>query len=185
MKSFFDTDAWKWIRTLLEVLLIAAIITGFILLVSAVTNVGVAEEWDEHEEEFELAWVICMKNDVVNVRQGASRSSCEIGRLESGTMVYLDGKKKHGYVHAVGLNTEYGEGWIHSGYLVDEEPEYVNCTAVIISKGRLAARKYVDGKRTRWLKPGAELKVYYWTDSWSLTNCGYVKSEFLELEETP
>lgn len=55
--------------------------------------------------------------------------------------------------------------------------------ATIISKGRLAARKNVDGKRTRWLKSGAKLKVHWWSEEWCLTDCGYVKSVYLEMEE--
>ena len=85
-------------------------------------------------------------------------------------------------MHCVGLTTEAGEGWVHKGYLVDEEPVYLNQNATIISRGRLAARKYVNGKRTRWLKPLATVKIYYWTSEWAVTNCGYIKSKYLELE---
>ena len=63
-----------------------------------------------------------------------------------------------------------------------DEPEKVGQTATIVSYGRLAARKYVNGKRTRWLKSGAKLKVWYWTEEWALTNCGYVQSKYLELD---
>ena len=35
-KSFFDTEAWKWIRTLLELAGIAAIILGIILGIQSI-----------------------------------------------------------------------------------------------------------------------------------------------------
>lgn len=133
------------------------------------------------EEISEEVYIICMPNDRVNIRMGPSRSSCSIGWCEAGDVVYVDGKKRNGFVHCIGLGIEAGEGWIHNGYIVYELPEYVNCKATIVSKGRLAARKYVDGKRTRWLKSGAELKVYYWSNTWCLTNCGYIQSEYIEL----
>ena len=41
---------------------------------------------------------------------------------------------------------------------------------------------HLDGKRTRWLKPQASLKVYWWSDEWCVTNCGYVQTKYLELE---
>ena len=126
-------------------------------------------------------YIMCMPNDRVNIRMGPSRRAYPIGWCEVGDMVYYDGKTRNGFRHCIGLGIEAGEGWIYKGYLVDEEPEYINCKATITSRSRLAARKNIGGKRTRWLKPNAELLVYYWTETWSMTNCGYVKSKFLEL----
>lgn len=148
-------------------------IFAIILILATIFSFALAEEVE--------AYVLCMPNDRVNIRMGSSRTAYAIGWCEAGDLVYTDGKSKNGFAHCVGLGVEAGEGWIHKGYLVDQKPEYVNCTATITSKSRLAARKNVNGKRTRWLKSGAELKVYYWTDTWSLTNCGYVQSKFLEL----
>ena len=129
----------------------------------------------------EAMYVICMPNDRVNIRLGASRTSSSIGWLEMGDIVYYDGTTKNGYRHCVGLGVEAGEGWVHKGYLVDEPVEYVNQDATIVSKSRLAARKNVNGKRTRWLKPGGTVKIYCWTNEWALTNCGYVQTAYLEL----
>ena len=129
----------------------------------------------------EAMYVICMPNDRVNIRLGASRTSSSVGWCEAGDLVYYDGQTKNGYRHCVGLGVEAGEGWIHKGYLVDEPVEYINKDATVVSKSRLAARKYVNGKRTRWLKPGGVVRIYYWTNEWALTNCGYVQSAYLEL----
>lgn len=183
-KRFLDTEVWKYIRTLIEILLLAALITGVIYAVNAFLNqCAKAEEWDEHEEEYEIAYAICTKGDIVHIRPFPNTKHESCGWLDPGDIVYLDGKKKNGFLHCVGLNVESGEGWVHKGYLVKDEPIYVNKKATIVSKGKLRARKYVNGKRTRWLKPNATLIVYYWSDEWCSTNCGYVQSKYLQLGE--
>ena len=150
-------------------------IISILVLLLMVFSLAFAETTEE------AMYVICMPNDRVNIRLGPSRTSSSVGWLEAGDVVYYDGKTKNGYRHCTGLGVEAGEGWVHKGYLVDEPVEYINQEATIVSKSRLAARKYVNGKRTRWLKPGGVVKVYYWTNEWALTNCGYVQSAYLEL----
>jgi len=176
-KRFRDTEAWKWIRLLLEIVVMAAMIWGAIRLY---TSFGFASAYGD--EYYEEAYVLCVPNDVVNVRRKPSRSSEVIGRFETGEKIWLDGKRKSGYLHCVNVSLEEDSGWIHSGYVVYDRPEYVGQNAVIVSKGRLAARKYVGGKRTRWLQPLASVKVWYWSNEWAVTNCGYVKTDYLELE---
>lgn len=150
---------------------IAAIVIAFFLVITLLNNIGIAED--------DGKYVMCM--DRVNVRMGASSKSDAIGWLEPGDVVYPDGQRKNGFVHCEVPNTEYGEGWIHKGYLIDSKPERIDKTGYIASNAKVKARKYVDGKRTRWLKPGGELKVYYWSDTWCLTDCGYVMTDFIEL----
>ena len=179
-KRFRDTEAWKYIRTALELLLLAAIIIGIIFAWSAL-GFAYGEEWDEHEEEYEIAYAICTKGDVVHIRPFPSTKHDPSGWLEPGDIVYLDGKEKNGFAHCVGLNVEAGEGWVYKGYLVKDQPVYLNQTATVVSNGKLRARKYVNGKRTKWLKPMAKLTVYYWSEDWCSTNCGYVQSKYLEL----
>jgi uncharacterized protein YgiM (DUF1202 family) len=168
MRRFFQTTAGKIIIALAELAVLVALVSGVILLLE---GVGLAED---------VQYVICM--DRVNVRMGASSRSDEVGWLEPGDVVYLDGRKKGGFVHCEIPSIEAGEGWVHRGYLVDEPPEKMNRTGVITGKSKVQARKNVDGKRTRWLKPGGEVRVYWWTSEWCLTNCGYVKSAFIELD---
>jgi len=176
VKRFFQSDAWVWCRVGIELILIALIIVAG---VGILKDIGLAEE---EEFSYTEAYIICDPENYVNIRMGPSRKSCECGWKSAGDKIYLDGKKKNGYLHIVDGYLGYGIGWIHSGFVVYDEPERMNATATIVSRGRLAARKYVNGKRTRWLKPGASVVVYFWSDEWCLTNCGYVKSQFLELE---
>ena len=167
MKYIRDTESWKWLRTAGEIVLIiiAAVIVVFLL-----RSIGIAEG----------KYVLCM--DRVNIRMGASSRSDQVGWLEPGDIVYPDGRKRNGFIHCEIPQIEAGEGWIHQGYLVEEKPERINCSGTVTGNGKVKARKYVDGKRTRWLKPGGELRVYWWTDEWCLTSCGYVRSEFIELD---
>ena len=167
-KRFRDTEAWKWTIAGLEILALAAMV---FFVFSILTSVGLADD---------VQYVICM--DRVNVRMGASSRSDEVGWLEPGDVVYLDGQKKSGFVHCEIPSIEAGEGWVHKGYLVDEPPEKMNRTGIIVGNAKVQARKNVDGKRTRWLKPGGEVRVYWWTSDWCLTNCGYVRTEFIELD---
>lgn len=166
-------------KTILEIIVILFCVYAVWALLDAA---AIAEEWDEHEDEFRIAYAICTPGDTVNIRSTPSTHGNQEGYLDCGDMVYLDfTKARNGFVHAVGLTTESGDGWIHSGYLVYSEPVQMNRTALIVSRGRLAARKNVGGKRTRWLKSGAELTVLVWSEEWCLTNCGYVMTEYLEL----
>ena len=171
MRKLRDSEMWKWVRTALEIALIALIIWGIVCLYS---SLGFAES------EYTEAYVLC--EDYVNIRIKPTKKSESIGRFECGEKIWLDGKKRNGYLHCVDLSLESDTGWIHSGFVVYDEPQRMNQSAVIVSKGRLAARKYVNGKRTRWLKPLASLKVYWWSDDWCVTNCGYVQSKYLEPE---
>lgn len=164
---------WKIIRVIIEIIIIAALIAGCVRIY---TGLGFANA----DELYEEGYVLCV--DYVNIRRSPSRKSPVIGSFECGETLHLDGKRKNGYLHCVDLGLEEDEGWIHSGFVVSDRPEHVNQHATIVSKGRLAARKYVDGKRTRWLKPQASLKVYWWSDEWCVTNCGYVQTKYLELE---
>ena len=159
----------KLLKALIQFLLIVAF---FALLVYLTESISFAEETE--------AYVLCA--DYVNVRPFPNRKGEPVGRMEAGDRVFTDGKKRNGYLHVMDMGLE-SDGWIYAGFIVYDEPIKVGGTAVIVSKGRLAARKYVGGRRTRWLKPQATVKVYYWSDDWCVTNCGYVQSKYLELEE--
>lgn len=180
-KRFKDTELWKYIRTAIEILLIAAFIWAAIALCNG-TVFADAEDRDKHESELEIAYVICTKDDHVNVRPFPGRKHEPSGWLEPGDMVYMDGKTRNGYCHVVGLSNEEGAGWVHKGYLVSYPPEFVDRDATVTSKGRLAARKYVNGKRTRWLKPGSTVHIWYMSEEWCVTNRGYVQTKYLELD---
>ena len=171
-----DSNEWKILRTVIEIALIAIAVY---LVVSIYLSLGMSEANAEDDDGLTEAYILCV--DYVNVRPFPNRKGDELGRFECGTRVWLDGRKRNGFLHVVNTGLE-DAGWIYAGFIVYDEPEKMCRSAVIVSKGRLAARKYVNGKRTRWLKPLAHLIVYAWSDEWCVTNCGYVKSQYLELE---
>ena len=163
------------IKTIAEIVVIAIVVYVIVFLY---TSLGLGDA--QAEDNYEIMYVLC--SDFVYARSTPNKKQEPLGRLEPGDEVVVDGRKKNGYYHCVDLTFEQSEGWVYGGYLVYDKPEPVGQTATIVSHGRLAARKYVNGRRTRWLKSGAKLKVWYWTDSWALTDCGYVQSKFLELD---
>ncbi len=175
MKGFFDTEAWKWIKLVLEIAAMVLFAIAFIAVYDFVMSPAHAED--------NTAYAICVKDDVVNVRATPKTRGEWIGYLNPGDEVHLDGRKRNGFVHCVDMNTESGEGWVFAGYLVSDCPELVDCDAVIVSNGRLAARKYVNGDRLKWLKPNVSLHVYYMAGDWCSTNCGYVQTKYLEMED--
>ena len=163
------------IKTIAEIVVIAIVVYVIVFLY---TSLGLGDA--QAEDNYETMYVLC--SDFVYARSTPNKKQEPIGRLEPGDEVVVDGRKKNGYYHCVDLTFEQSEGWVFAGYLTEYKPEKIGRQATIVSKGRLAARKYVNGRRTRWLKSGAKLKVWYWTDSWSLTDCGYVQSKYLELD---
>ena len=157
--------------TLLSITIVLIIIAIILILSLAISFVK-AEELTE-------AWVICQ--DYVNVRVKPSRKSDSVGRLDAGDSVLVSDTKKHGFLKCYGIG-EYGEGWIHSGYIVYDKPEKVNCKAYSVSRGKLRARRYIGGKRLHWIKHMEEVRVYWISEDWCVTDKGFVESRFLEME---
>lgn len=125
----------------------------------------------------ESVWVMCQPDSYVNIREQADGKSPKAGYAECGDRFETDGKKRNGFLH-VYAPVEAGEGWIHLGYIIWEEPEKVYETRHIESKGRVNARRTVDGTRRCWLRNGDEITVY-WMGEWAVTNKGFVKAEYI------
>lgn len=175
-KPFRDTEAWKYIRTALQ---IAGIVLMVLAIIAVVNWFGSAIA----EQETESRWVVCMPGDGVNVRPLPNKHADPTSILEPGREIQITGKPRNGYVHCVGLASETCEGWVSEKYLVNSPVVFTDKDAVVISKGRLAVRKCIGGKRTRWLKPGDVVRVYLWSAEWCVTDVGYVQTRFLELGE--
>ena len=134
------------------------------------------------EEEYTDAYIFCMPESSVSVRERPKKTSFAGGELLAGDIVHLDGKKKNGYYHCVNMANESGDGWVSCKYIVFEEPVYINREAVVISKGRLAARNQINGKVKRWLQPQSIVTIYYMTEEWCVTDKGYIKTIYLEID---
>lgn len=155
----------------------------FILFVFIVVFVMlVVQEFGFAEEATTDIWVLCDPNSYVCVREAPRKTAYAFGGITCGTRMETDGKTKGNYIHVVNVHAEDDTGWICSQYIVYDEPEPIYRGATVVSIGRLAARKGVGGKVKKWLQPMDELKVYWWSEQWCLTNYGYVQSAYLELD---
>ena len=151
-------------------------ILSMILILVLSFTVSYAEEPEEID-----CWVMCQPDSWVYARLNPNKNSMEIGRLECGDHIYTDGKEKNGFLHVYVL-FEYGEGWVHKGYIVYDEPQKpVFQETTIQSNGRVKARKTIGGKRRCWLKDEQKIKVYMYSEEWAVTNKGFVQTQFIDL----
>lgn len=155
-------------------LIVAFALLVFIIMFNIIKAIG--------EEEYTDAYIFCQPGSAVSVRENPRKTSFAGGELTIGDVVHLDGKKRNGYYHCVNMANETGDGWVSCKYIVFDEPVYINREATVISKGRLAARNTINGKVKRWLKPQSTLTVYYMTEEWCVTDKGYVKTKYMELD---
>lgn len=132
--------------------------------------------------ETETVWVLCQPDSYVVIRSHPSKNSDLAGMAYAGDDFETDGKRKDHYLH-VYAPIELGEGWINLGYIVFYEPQEVNQRKIVEAKGRVAARRTIEGKLRRWLDINSELIVYWESEEWSVTNKGFVKSQFISETE--
>ena len=156
-------------RRAITILLAAILMLSVAILM---LSVAMAEEYD--------MFVICAPGSYVNIRSSPSKGGDEAGRLDCGDSVTTDGKERNGYIHVLGM-TDYGDGCVYKGYLVPDRPRIGTCKASIAASGRVACYQYANGKRTGWIKNGADLKVYVISDEWAVTNKGFVRCRHLEV----
>lgn len=129
----------------------------------------------------ERVFILCNPKTSVNVRKTPKTKSEITGRLEFGDWVNTDREEKNGFLHVYGI-TEDGEGWVFAGYVVDDEPiRTVNTRANINASGRVMAYRWIDGKRNCWLKVSERVTVYGISSEWSVTNRGYIRTKYLEV----
>lgn len=131
------------------------------------------------ENRLTEAWVLCQPDSYVNIRERASSRSAYAGMLMSGDRIWVDGRTKDGYAHCENMSNELGEGWVHAGYIVFEEPEEVNKECRISSNGRVSCRRTIGGDRRCWVVDGSEVFVYQVAGEWAVTDKGFVKTEFI------
>jgi hypothetical protein len=169
MKRFLDTELGKWLKTLLEIALIAAVLIG---IVSAVRGIAKADTITEE------VWVLCEPNGTVNLR--SKPGGRVFGGSTCGAKMWTDNSQRDGFLHVLELNAEEETGWISARYIVYDEPHPVDAVMVITSDGRVAVRKWIGGKIIKWLQNGDLVTVHWMSSSWAVTEYGYIRSEYLE-----
>lgn len=150
------------------------VIIAMVLISAWSGAVGASRTEDEY-------YIICKPKVEINVRERPGKRSAVIGHLMCGDSVKTDGKEKDGYLHVIELTFEETDGWIYKGLLVEEPPLIWEVKSQVCSKGRVAARKYIGGKRNRWLKDGKGVTIYAISEEWCITNYGYVRTEYLSI----
>lgn len=166
MQNQYTTKAANVQKIAAAVMLVVFILTGL--------SAGRSEERVQ-------AWIICQPNDYINVREKAKKKSDVIGRMDPGDWIMTDGEKKNGFMHVYG-GFEQPDAWIFAGYVTTEEPEWKDRDGEIDSKYRVACRKWMDGPRRRWVRDGDRVHVYWQTGTWSVTNRGFIKTEYIILQ---
>ena len=116
----------------------------------------------------------------VCIRRSPRKGSEETGRLECGDSFITDGRYKNGFIHILGM-TEYGEGWVYAGYVVDDRPVIGRCNATVAATGRVMTRRYIGGRKSGWVSVSADLKVYAYSTEWAVTSKGYIPTKYLEI----
>ena len=153
----------------------AALLAAILLITAILTGAAGGEE------EYYTLYVICRPDSFVYVREHPKKTAKEAGYLECGTKVLTMGERRGQYMRIYEPTFEGGEYWIHAGYLVEDEPQILKGQLYqVTSKGRVALRRFVNGPRRAWIKPGKTLKVYAITDEWALTNRGFIRREYIE-----
>lgn len=133
-------------------------------------------------EAEETRFILCnpKPENHVAIRRSPRKGSEETGRLDCGDPILTDGKTRNGYLHILGM-TEDGEGWVHTGYVVDDKPLIERCNATIAASGRVMSYRRISGKRNGWLNVCMDVKVYARSDEWAVTSKGFVRTKYLEV----
>ena len=124
----------------------------------------------------DTVYVLCQPDSFVFVRQFPRKGSDAAGYAELGDALETDGIKRNGYLLVYGFE---GEAWIHMGFVTESPVTIFNARTQIISKGRVACRRSINGTRRKWLKDGSEVVIYAFSDDWAITNQGFIQTQFL------
>ena len=129
----------------------------------------------------EDAWILCQPDSWVNIREKPGNGK-KTGYLEIGQKITLDGTRRAGYAHITDANTESGEGWVSTAYIVMDPPMVESVRAWVDADGRVACRRSIGGNRRKWLRGGDELILYASSAEWSVTSEGFIQSQYIIAE---
>ena len=127
----------------------------------------------------DTVWVLCQPNSFVNVRANPKKTSAAISYMECGWGAETNNKSKNGYIFLTSASNEEGCGWVKQGYVVYSEPVLKTFKVNITSNGRVACWRSIGGRRRCWARNGDEVIVYAVSYIWSVTNKGFIKTEYL------
>lgn len=141
----------------------------FIIIALAVLLVSTAAVAD-------TVFVLCQPNSYVNLRQHPRKGAELAGYAELGDELETDGVKRNGFLHVLGLDAD---AWINAGFVTEYPVTVETVFAQVESNGRVACRRAINGTRRKWLVNGTELTIYAYADDWTITNKGFIKTQYL------
>ena len=158
-------------------------IVAFIALIAIVIVVTVALTVSLcHGEQLATCWIMCKPGSYVTIREKPNKKSAERGYLDSGDDFQTDGESVDGWIRC--YNAGEG-GWVYCGYVVTEKPELSGERYVCCAVKQAACRKWIGGPKVDGagrIKNGQHCIVFCMADGWAVTNRGYIKSEWLEVD---
>ena len=166
-------------------IVIVSLVAAFIFLLTEGFWIGrllieYISEAEAEEMEGMDCWVFCQPDGIVNVRSHPKRKSSEIAWASCGIRMKTDGKIRNGYIYVYDIAAETTAGWISTRYVVYEEPKAIDEEMVIRAEGRVACRKWMDGKVVKWYRDGDLVLVHWVADGWAVTDRGYIRYEYLD-----
>lgn len=156
------------------------IIAAALITISAIWAVSPAAA-----EEAVTMYCVC-QDSRVNVRAKPSTKASVEGYLEFGWDCRVTGSARDssGTVwYRVEGTTELGYGYVCASYLITSEPTRVDRQAKISADGRVAVYNRVDGRRKAWAKVGEDVQVRVYSDTWCLTDRGWIRTEYLRFSD--
>jgi len=171
-----ETKEIRQVRNWMIIVVCAAVILAVVALI--VIRAGA-------EEKPISCWILCKPGSQVNIRRTPGKDGIIDGFMEVGDEFRTDGTTRNGYVKAIGIG-ENGTGWIYCGFVVTDKPEASFENYVCVARNRAACRRWCDGPqisgRIGWLYNGSSVQVFYRSDEWCVTNRGYIKTAWLEVD---
>ena len=130
---------------------------------------------------FSTAWadtvfVLCQPDSFVYVRAFPKKGSEMAGYAELGDALETDGITRNGFLLVYGFE---GDAWINKGFVTDSPVTIVTLKTQIMSKGRVACRRSINGTRRKWLKNGSEVVIFAFADDWAITDKGFIQTQYL------
>lgn len=124
----------------------------------------------------DTVYVLCQPNSFVYVRAFPKKGAETAGYAELGDALETDGVRKNGYLKVGGYE---GDAWIHKGFVTEYPVTIITANTEIMSKGRVACRRSINGTRRKWLKNETKVTVYAFAEDWAITNQGFIKTAYL------
>ena len=124
----------------------------------------------------DTVYVLCQPDSFVYVRAFPVKGAEVAGYVDLGEALETDGAKKNGFIHVCGFE---GGAWINAGFVTEYPVTVFTGETEILSKGRVACRRSINGTRRKWLKDGQKVTIYAFAEDWAVTNQGFIQTAYL------